>query len=200
MKLKKNTVILLIAAILLAGSIYLYESFGKPRQEQIRAEQKKLFSLTEAEITGLIIETQEHTLEFKRSEDDNNWLMAKPQAVNANNASVSFLLNLLESSQSDRLLNVEKTELSEYGLETPIARIKIELKDQKEHQLLLGDPNFENTYIYAQIDPKNEQEQVEIILIPREFEYAVARDLSEWKQEEIPEAEATETTPADKIE
>jgi hypothetical protein len=196
MKLKKSTLILLTIAILFAGGIYIYEFFGKSHQEQIESEQKQLFSFSADAIKGLTIDSKGQSLQFARTEDTNNpWRMQKPELLTASDAAVSFLVNLLVEAKRDRSIKVPVTELKEYGLASPMATITIKLKDEKSHQLILGNPNLEDSYLYAQIDPQTAQQEVEIILVPKEFQYAVERDLNEWKQTEIPASPSIESTP-----
>lgn len=194
MKLQKSTLILFATAILLGAGIYFYEYFAKPRQEQIAKEKKRIFTFSQDQIEQLTIETKGTTLQFKRTEDSKNpWRMLQPEPFIASDAAVSFLLNLLVDSQSDRSFQVATELLKDYGLQVPRATITIELKDNKSHQLSLGNSDLEDKYLYAQVDPKPQQQEVEIILVPKEFQYGVERELDEWKQAESTEPEAKET-------
>jgi hypothetical protein len=95
-----------------------------------------------------------------------------------------FLVNLLTSGQSNRSFSVQGSQKSNYGLTQPQATITIELNNQERQQLVLGQTNFDENLVYAQINPQEDHNQtITIKLLPITFYYAVDRDLREWKQE-----------------
>ena len=71
----------------------------------------------------------------------------------------------------------------DYGLTQPQATIDVKLNDGKTHQLILGKPNCNKTAVYAIADPTDESQSITIV-ISNNFENAVNRPLSEWKQPE----------------
>ncbi|MDB9484136.1 DUF4340 domain-containing protein, partial [Dolichospermum circinale CS-537/05] len=71
------------------------------------------------------------------------------------------------------------TELSEFGLDKPVATIDIKLKNQQSHQLILGKAEFNNRFLYAQADAN---QNLNLLLVSQDFFNAVNRDISEWKQ------------------
>lgn len=198
MKLQKTTWVLLTVAILLGGGVYLYETVGKPHQEEVQAKQKQIFTFKEEDIKTLTIKTKGKTLKFERTNDENQpWQMKQPEDVKANDAAISFLLNLLVERERDRNLTVPEQDLKQYGLNPSLATITIQLANQETHQLILGNPNLEDLYLYSQIDPpKQASKEVEIVLIPKEFQYAVERDLAEWKQPQEQEPENPSPQPS----
>ncbi len=182
MKLKKSTWALLAIALLLGGGVYSYETFWKPEQETSQAKEQQLFTFSEKDIKGLTIETAGKTLKFERKDTEQPWQMLEPEKITANDAAMSFLLNLLVDSQINRSITVTKELLKDYSLEPPFAKIMISLANNQTHQLLLGKPDLEDQYIYAQLDPQTGTIEQKIIFLPKEFQYAVERDLMEWKQ------------------
>ncbi len=186
MKLRRTTWFLLGLALLLGGFVYVYEIQGKPQREAIEAKQKQIFTFPEKEIKELTIERAEQTLKFERTKDDRNpWLMKQPEEVPVNDGVISFLLNLLAKEQSDRSFTVSSDRLSQYGLDKPLATITIVLENGKKHQLILGKPDFQDKFIYALTQPPtNNKQKLEVILISKNFQYAVEREIEEWKQKE----------------
>ncbi len=178
------TWILVAIAVLLGGFVYFREMQSKPPQEEVQVQQKPLFSFKEEDIKGLTLETPGKTLKFERTNDKNlPWRMKQPEDVPANDASVSFLLNLLIEGKSDRNVTITPEELKEYGLNKPLATIMIQLANQENHQIVLGKSDFKDEFIYAQIDPPSQgAKELTITLVPKEFQYAVERELVEWKQ------------------
>jgi hypothetical protein len=192
MKLQKTTWVLLIVALFLGGFVYFYEIVGTPQREAAKEAEKQLFSFEEDEIQRVNIYIGEDSLKFERvSEPEPGWQMTEPKDVPASDPSVAFLLNLLVEGKSDRTIpNVSPETLKEYGLDKPQAMVTVRLKNGETHEIILGKPDFNNSFLYAQIDPfSDKSQQSNVFLVPMDFEYAVNRPLSEWEQtkEETPE-------------
>ena len=179
MKLQKSTWALLATALILSGVVYVYEF--ESNREAVETQQQQLFSFEEEDIQAITIQKQ-NQIRFERSgKEPFSWQM-QPQNVPANDAAVSFLLDLLVQGKSDRSFTISPNQKSEYGLNQPSARIQIELKNQEKHELILGNTNFDNQFIYAQVDPPKQAEQLTVNLVSINFQYAVDRELEEWKQ------------------
>ncbi|MEA5509646.1 DUF4340 domain-containing protein [Crocosphaera sp. UHCC 0190] len=182
MKLQKTTWGFLITAIFLAGIVYFYESQINPKQEEIKSQTKKIFDFQEKDIKLLTIETQSQILKFEKTEDNKQpWKMTKPKDKIANDAVVSFLTNLLVSSDIDRTFTIDKNQKAEYGLDQPLATIKVVLDNNKSHQIIIGNPDFQGELLYAQIDFNTQPEgKITIGLVPKSFQYALERTPEEW--------------------
>jgi len=107
------------------------------------------------------------------------WLMKAPSQTPASDASVSYLMNLLAKGKSDRAIQVPVAQLQEYGLDQPQATIEVTLKNQTTHQLILGKPDFNRNFLYAQADPAvKSARDVSVLLVSTDFENAVNRQRS----------------------
>ncbi|HEY9847899.1 MAG TPA: hypothetical protein V6D28_00450 [Leptolyngbyaceae cyanobacterium] len=110
----------------------------------------------------------------------------------ANEAYVSYLLNLLAKSKGDRIIADPRIE---DGLDNPLATVEVKLNNKQTHQLILGNSNFNNTSLYALADPPQQlEEPLKLVLVPTDFKYAVDRPLSEWQQEEQQKQSTTQNT------
>jgi hypothetical protein len=197
MKLQKTTWVLLIVALFLGGFVYFYEIVGTPQREAAKEAEKQLFSFEEDEIQRVNIYIQEESRKFERvSEPEPGWRMTEPKDVPASDPSVAFLLNLLVEGKSDRIIpNVAPENLKEYGLDKPQAMVTVRLNNDETHEILLGKPDFNNSFLYAQIDPfSDKSQQSNVFLVPMDFEYAVNRPLSEWEQPQETITEETESS------
>lgn len=197
MKLQKTTWVLLIVALFLGGFVYFYEIVGTPQREAAKEAEKQLFSFEEDEIQRVNIYIQEESRKFERvSEPESGWRMMEPKDVPASDPSVAFLLNLLVEGKSDRIIpNVSPENLKEYGLDKPQAMVTVRLNNDETHEILLGKPDFNNSFLYAQIDPfSDKSQQSNVFLVPMDFEYAVNRPLSEWEQPQETITEETESS------
>ena len=90
-------------------------------------------------------------------------------------------------------MSVLSDDLNDFGLEVPQATIDIVLEDETTHQILLGDFDFNQQSIYAQIDPAvpvpsgedDRADELSILLISSSFDAAINRPVEEWQQVEV---------------
>lgn len=105
------------------------------------------------------------------------------EKIYGNEAYVSFLIEQLVSQRSEQTLTVPTEKMKQYGLKPPGATIEITLKDGKIHQFIIGQSEFSGDYIYAQVNPPNiETPSQQVVVVSKNFEYAVDRTIEDWKQ------------------
>jgi hypothetical protein len=198
MKLPRTTLVLIFLAVGLGGFVYFYEIQGATQREQLQAQNQRIFSFTEDEIGSLTIQKEDINLKLERNTPSAQpkWLLTSPTPAPANDAIVAYLTNLLVNGKSDRTLEVTPNQLEEFGFSQPLARINIKLKNQKTHELILGNPDFNSRFLYARTDAKTpENGKINVILVSTDFQNAVNRELSEWQQPK--DNSEGETTPED---
>lgn len=215
MKLQRTTWILVCFALILGGGVYFSERQGSTPTETATSQQQRLFNFTEAQVQKVIVEREDDTLEFERSEDETqSWQMTEPEEVPASEPAIAFLLNFLIEREAERRFTAERDRLPEYGLDDPFATVTVTVADSEDEQtLVLGQPNFDENFLYARRNPpKTDEAEVEVFLVPYEIRYAVEREYDEWKLAgDEPETQETEApaddaetqdteTPADEIE
>ena len=181
MKLPKTTLILIVLAIGLGSFVYFHEIKGKNQQTEIKTQKQKIFSFTPADVQSLTIKIKDTTLELEKrnTSEKPQWEIKSPISEPANDAIVSYLMDLLVEGKSERTLPILTNELSEFGLDKPVATIDIKLKNQQKHQLILGKGDFNNQFLYAQADAN---QNMNLLLVSKDFVNAVNRDISEWTQ------------------
>jgi hypothetical protein len=181
MKLPKTTLILILLALGLGGFVYFHEIKGKNQQAEIKIQNQKIFTFTADDVQSLTIKIKETTLQLERrnTSEKPQWEIKSPISALANDAIVSYLMDLLVKGKSERTVLISSAELSEFGLDKPVATIDIKLKNQQSHQLILGKGDFNNQFLYAQADSNK---NMNLLLVSKDFVNAVNRDISEWKQ------------------
>lgn len=187
MNLSKTTLILLLLALGLGGFVYFYEIRGATQRQEATAQEKQIFGFEEAQVTALSVKTQTQTLKFERVDKSgkSSWQMKAPSNTAASDASIAYLLDLLAQGKSDRTLSASTNQLAEYGLNRPQANIEVKLRNNETHQLILGNPNFDRSFLYAQADPPTKTTgNVDVLLVSPDFGNAVNRQLSEWKSQD----------------
>ncbi|MDZ8053703.1 MAG: DUF4340 domain-containing protein [Aulosira sp. ZfuVER01] len=185
MKFSRTTLILLLLALGLGSFVYFYEIRGGTQREEVKEKQQQVFSFTADDVQSLSITTQKNALTLERNAQDSQpkWLLKSPVSEPANDAIVSYLMDLLVKGKSDRTLSIPASQKGDFGLDQPQATINISLKNQKSHQLLLGKSDFNRRFLYVQADPTVKPDgNIDVLLVSTDFENAVNRDLSEWKQ------------------
>lgn len=203
MKLQQTTLILLGTAIVLGSFVYFHEIQNATQREAPKTIKQPIFSFKDEQVQSVTINLKDQTLEFERvSGQQTNWRMKTPQETLASDASVAFLLNLLVEGKSDRTFPIQSNQLPEYGLDKPSATVTVKLKNQVIHRLILGKPDFNRSFLYAQADPASHLPQQQVLLVPMDFEYGVNRPMAEWqfKQEKpassMPSPTSRSSTPS----
>lgn len=183
--MKRSTLILILLALGLGGFVYFFETKNSTQQEETKEQKQQLFSFAADDIQSLTVKTKDFTLNLERSNklEPPKWLIKSPISEPANDAIVSYLLDLLVKGKSEKTLSTPLSQLPEYGLDKPQSTIDIKLKNQQTHQLNLGKTNFNKSFLYAQTDPNiQENGKMNLLLVSPDFSNAVNRELSEWKQ------------------
>lgn len=184
MKFKLSTLILLLVALSLGGVVYFFEVRGAPQREAAQAEKQQLFTFTEDQVQAFTVKTRQQTLSFQRS-SQRTWQMQTPTQTPANDASVAYLLNLLATGTSDRTLTVPVNRQGEFGFDQPLATVDLKLNNNQTHRLILGKPNFNRNFLYAQADPPGTPNQdLNVLLVSMNFENAVTRPLPDWQSQD----------------
>lgn len=210
MKLNTPTVFLVgIAAIL--GIVVFADIQGGGPTDSAEESGQQLFDFTEEEVQSFTIENFQGTLAFERDEEG-TWQMVEPEPFLASDASVAFVLNLLATGEGDRTLTVSPEELSEFGLEPPQATVDIVLEDNTTHELHLGDFDFSQQSVYAQVDPEDADGSepaessedasggIDVLLVSASLDTAINRPVEEWQQVEPPPEELPEPSPEESLE
>ena len=188
MKLKKSTWLLIFLTLILGGWVYFYEIRGTEKRSQIQTKQQQIFNFPEEKIKKITITKSENVLEFVRTgNSDRPWQMKQPEDVPASDATISFLLDLVAKGKKVRSFAIPISNLSQYGLDQSATKITIELKDRESREIVLGNANFSDRLVYALVNSSTNfqtptAKNTTVMLVSKNWYYAVERDLSEWKQ------------------
>ncbi len=190
MKLKTSTWFLLFLAISLGGWVYFYEIRLENQRITQQSQENKFFDFDLKNIQYITIIRPAETspewqlLKLTKNQDISNssWQIEQPQTAPVNEGVISFLLNLIEQDTIKEKLLVTHKQLSQYGLDRPVATITIQLNNQQTYTILLGKETINSQLIYAQINPsKKESSPIEVLLVSKNWHYAVIRELKQWR-------------------
>jgi hypothetical protein len=181
MKIKPATLFLVMGALLMGGVVMVAGNPRPPEQAENQQAQK-LFAFDEKQVQALTLKTQLRSLKFERDKSG-IWQMLEPDKTAASDASIAYLLNLLNGN-SDRTFTAPAADQQSFGFQQPLATIDVTLSDKKTHRLLLGGYDFNRSFIYALVDPPATLTgELKVFLASPSFESAVNRPLAEWKEE-----------------
>lgn len=202
MKIKPSTLFLILAALLLGGIVLIVQQQPAPKSADntkvASDEESPIFKFQEADVQTLSLQTQLRSLKFER-DPNGKWQMTQPEKTAANPASVAFLLNLVTTGKTERILTVPESDREQFGLHQPLATIEVGLKDQTQHKLVLGEYDFNRGHLYAQADPPESSKEINLLLVSPNFENAVSRPFSDWKQTSAEKSAApSPASPAEK--
>ncbi|MBD2336939.1 DUF4340 domain-containing protein [Calothrix sp. FACHB-156] len=201
MKFSRTTLILILLALGLGSFVYFHEIRGATQREEVKEKKQQIFAFTADDVQSLTITTAKLSLALERNPQDSppKWLIKSPVSEPANDAIVSYLMDLLVKGKSDRSLSIPANQKGDFGLDNPQATINITLKNQQSHQLLLGATNFNRRLLYVQADPSIKPDgNIDVLLVSTDFENAVNRDISEWKQPVVNSDKTPLPTPSGK--
>ncbi|MBW4655852.1 MAG: DUF4340 domain-containing protein [Kaiparowitsia implicata GSE-PSE-MK54-09C] len=153
MQLKPLNLFLITIALFLGATVYaLNHRQQNPTRVQSASSSQRLFQFDERQVQTLEVTTPVRSLMVIK--DDNGlWQLVEPEVALANQASVAYLANLLASQPSDRTLTISSDDLSTYGLNQPLATLRVTAEGDRSHTLVLGTYNFNRTALYALVDP-----------------------------------------------
>lgn len=188
MKLQRSTVGLVITALLLGSGVLvsqLIRQSNSPTVTDGGADASPVYDFAEANVVELQIENDFQAVAFTK-DDAGFWQMTEPEAVPAEEAAIAFLLSRLTTDGLLQTTTIDAAEQADFGLDSPSTTVAITLADGTTHQLILGDPDFSGTNVYALIDPEifplaAEAGEVTVAIVSEDIFNGTNRPLDEWQ-------------------
>ena len=188
MKFNRNTIILVAISLGLAGVVYFQEikpnGLSLENQQEDQQTTEPIFPFLMDEIQEVTVNYQEQTIVFRKqvSESEVSWQMIQPQQFTVSEGSINFLLNLFPAANKTVEIEDTQAKQAEYGLLDSVKTVEVVLDNDDRYQMILGNSNFNNTQVYAQIQyPNSAEKSSSIFLVSKSFQYAIERDANEWK-------------------
>jgi Domain of unknown function (DUF4340) len=147
--MKRNTLILLLVAIVGGGAVYYLEvKPGKPRDE-VPETSKPAFNFKREEINAITLTRgSEKPVNFEMQ--NNKWFVRQPIEAPADESAMNGIIGDLVSARVDR--DFPGDDLKAYGLAEPAVKLEIKLKNGQTHRLDLGSKDPLGSFAYAKID------------------------------------------------
>ncbi len=192
--MKRSTLGLVAFTVLFGGGIYIYDSVIAPQQDKAKADRQVLFTFKPEEIQGLKITGSTPVRLERRAKPQTTepqWELREPEVINASDGAVAFLTSLFNRSNPEAPTDTPSDRRPDFGLDRPLGTVEITLKTKTVHRLILGKPTFDNSALYAEVDP-GKGATFKLYQVAPEFSPAIGRPLAEWKYT----AELTKSSPS----
>jgi hypothetical protein len=175
MSLRKT---LLMVVVLLALGTYAY--FVEFAKEKAEAENKKLFVFDKETVNEVSLTYPDRSLILKK-DVDGQWQITQPLQVKADAATVDNLINAIADAEVKRTLDDPQQDLSLYGLNAPVVKLQIVLKDGKTLPLLsIGKDTPVGFSVYVQ-----KENDAKILLAPQSFRIGMQKDTKDLRDRTI---------------
>jgi Domain of unknown function (DUF4340) len=147
----------LVMALVLAGlGLYLYaiELPQKESDERQDTADKKVLLFDQNTLSGLTIKTDQHELVFART-PEKGWVLTAPLSTEADQREVQNLIRALVTGTVTRSVEDHPTNLSPFGLDTPVTTITVTAGAARE-TFSIGDsgPLTSTLYVLRESDRK----------------------------------------------
>lgn len=152
---KKNTLILLIVAVVLVGAYFLLKSQDKLNFRSSSAEPTatplpKFISLDSASIMSIKLSRPETDDLLIIKDSSGNWQINVPDAI-VTAGNVEEIVSEFNAIQTEQLLSLD-LDLTSIGLDNPQFTFTFNLNDGTQKVVKIGNANPLNTDYYAQLD------------------------------------------------
>ena len=148
--MKKNTIILLLIAVIGAAAVYYLEiKPGKPRDQEADAT-KPAFSFNKEDITSITLTrgSEKTDLQFENSK----WVIKQPVSADADEDALNALTSDMTNVRIEREFPASEADLNTYGLTSPTVRLDVKLKNGQTHKIEFGSKEPISSAVYARID------------------------------------------------
>src|SRR5262249_32137201 len=169
---------LVMVAVLLALGAYVY--FVEFAQEKEEAEKKKLFTFDTETVTELTLTYPDRAVHLKK-DAAGKWQITQPIEVEADETTVNNLLNAIVDAEIKRTLDETPQDVSLYGLNAPVVKLQVTLKDGKPLPVgLFGKDTPVGFSVYAQREGESK-----ILLAPQALRLGMQKEVKDLRDRTV---------------
>lgn len=184
----------LLAALLLlifGGYVYYFEFKKSAEKKSAEEKEKTVFDVAWENVAGMTVQNQHSTFVFEKEEktegassgaaQEPQWRLLEPVKTEADSSSLNSMYNTLKSLKVEQVVAEEPENLSAFGLDNPLARITVRLKEgQNPATLLVGQksPVGFNSYAMREGDKR-------VLLLSTSLESQFNRKLLEFREKRL---------------
>jgi hypothetical protein len=136
---------------------------------------KKLTDFSADKVQSLSLKTDKLDLQFQRQ--NGIWKMEKPMDSPASDSEVTSLLSSLESLRATKFVDQPSSDLSQYGLNSPIATVELSL-EKGLHQKIQFGKTATDTYVQIEGNPS-------IAAVGDALNATFDKKLEDWREKKV---------------
>jgi hypothetical protein len=167
-----------MTVLLLALGAYVY--FVELPHDQEEAAKKKLFTFDKAAVAEVQLTYPDRAVHLKKDEAG-KWNITQPIATEADESTVTNLVNAIADAEISRTLDEPVQDLSLYGLSAPLVKLQVTLKDGKTlPQVAIGKDTPVGYSVYLQ-----REGETKILLTPQAFRLGMTKEVKDLRDKTI---------------
>jgi hypothetical protein len=153
----KTTLILLLVTGLLFAYLFFYDK-NQPSTGEAKRRSENVVNISPDKVDGIVIQNGDEKIELRRT--NNKWRLESPIKDQADSSLIDTILSETESWQKDatistKEMDADKNKLSEYGLNKPKLRLKLNGPEMPPEILFGKEAALENK-MYARFENSKE--------------------------------------------
>jgi|GEM_PF-894241 hypothetical protein len=187
MKVFRQTIILLVAFLVILGTYFFVIKPSEEKKKQKEEQEKKILNVDSSKISEIWI-TKQNGEKIGLKRVNSKWDIIYPIWAEADKFSVNPIASRYSSIEIERVIekNVKDEEkLKEFGFLPPRFKVELKVKDEKENEeeknivILIGEKSKVGYSIYAkrEDDPENK-----IVLISASLEAVIDKNLQDFRE------------------
>jgi hypothetical protein len=181
--MKKSTLFILLAAILIGAAAYYFDwkRGEKDAAKKTDDTTKLAFNVQPEEIQSLTIsypaDPKSQPVTFERREG--TWQITQPLQTGADAPAIDGIVQGLASARIEQTEPGAPDRLKVYGLDPPAVELNFQLKNAAKHSVKLGKKDFNGTSVYSIVDQGKDVALIsESLLVSSDKPLQVLRDRS----------------------
>ncbi len=169
---------LIMAVVLLALGAYVY--FVELPHEQEEAAKKKLFTFDKTAVTEVRLTYPDRQLHLKKDEQG-KWRVTQPIEAEADETTVTNMVNAIADAEIVRTLDEPVQDPALYGLNAPVVKLQVILKDGKTlPQVSIGKDTPVGYSVYIQ-----KEGEAKILLTPQAFRLGMTKEVKDVRDKTV---------------
>jgi hypothetical protein len=132
----RNTLVMAVVLVLMAGFVYFYEIRGREDREAAEETANRLVVFEPDQVDRIEIVRPDGQFVVEKSAD--GWAITAPVALDADGAAIDGLIDELHRAGKDRLISEAPEDPATYGLDVPDVTVRLGLNDGTERSVSVG--------------------------------------------------------------
>ncbi len=174
----KNLVILAAVVVLVGAYIFFFERHQMTSDEARKDADKVLRGFDQDSVTSMVIDSNSGRVRLEKVGEE--WRLREPLDFPANGATVDSTLNSLAGLEADRRFPAEDADLSEYGLDAPVANLVLGQTGGGETTVAVGTEMPLGSKRALRVDGSEE-----IIISSGWFVSDLEREIDDWRSRDV---------------